>query len=213
MTISTKGNAGFTILELLIATTVFSFVLLVATTGIIRIGNMYYKGVTVSKTQDAIRSVSDELSRSIQFAGGYKTIASVVGSEPQIFCLGDTRYTVYANVKNTPTTTLNSGLIAERISPGSDCALAVATSTKQMLGTNMRILNLEVLPLPGSTNNAWKVDIKIAYGDDDLLTHYTNAGALIPATPFSSANCKSNISGSNFCSTAQLDTVVKKRLN
>lgn len=207
---------GFTIIELLIATTIFSFVLLIATTGIIRIGNLYYKGITVAKTQDAIRNISDELTRSVQFAGGFKTNATM-GTASERFCLGDTRYTVYLD-KTYKSETPNSGLIAERMNGGS-CESPIITETKQLLATNMRVLNLQVIDVLGSTSNAWHANIRIAYGDNDLLTHYTNAGALIGAstaerdTNRNTANCKSGIAGGSFCAVAQLDTVVKKRLN
>ena len=69
-------NKGFTIVELLIATAVFSFILLVVTTGIIRLGNMYYKGVISSRTQESIRNIVSETSSAIQFAQSSKVLNS-----------------------------------------------------------------------------------------------------------------------------------------
>lgn len=209
-------QSGFTIIELLIATTIFSFILLIATAGIIKIGQLYYKGVTESKTQEVVRSISDELSRSIQFANQAKRAGSA--SNPNIYCLGDTRYTININQKYDSKTDLagvpikTTGLIAERIGVGVDCTSASSLQTRQLLGNQMRLLKLEVTPL-GTNDDAWNVKAKIAYGDDDLLTHYDNAGVLLPAPDIAGANCKSGISGSSFCATAQLDTVIKKRLN
>jgi prepilin-type N-terminal cleavage/methylation domain-containing protein len=212
---SKSRQRGFTILELLIATTIFSVVLLIATTGIIRIGNIYYKGITASKTQETIRNISNELSSTIQFAGDIKTN----GPNPaNSFCLGDTRYTYYINSKYTKDLNLESstGLYSESLTPGSACAMcsgACVLGSKQVLGNNMRLLSLIVNPIVGTANNVWQVRAKVAYGDNELLTHYTNNGALI-APPISpdTANCKSGIAGSSFCSTAELDTLVKRRL-
>ena len=53
-----SGQKGFTVLELMIATTVFSVMLLLTTTGMIQIGKVYYKGLVTAKTQDTVRSIS-----------------------------------------------------------------------------------------------------------------------------------------------------------
>lgn len=206
---------GFTILELLIATTIFSFILLIATTGIIRIGQLYYKGVTESKTQETIRNVSDELTRSIQFANGSKTSLPDSGLMKS-FCLGDTRYVYYFDLPYQ--TTNNAGLIAERLGAGSNCASDVAIDTRQLLGKNMRLLKFDVETVPGN-DKAWQVNIRIAYGDNDLLDHYDDGGVLKASVdPDNKINrekaiCKTGLPGGSFCAVARLDTIVKKRLN
>ena len=138
MILRTKNNQGFTILELLIATTVFSVILLVVTTGIIRIGNIYYKGITASKTQESIRNISSELSSSIQFANGIK----VPGSSANIFCLGNTRYTYFLNREYARGSEATTGIYSEILNPGSACACMIpscVTETRQLLGNNMRV--------------------------------------------------------------------------
>ena len=60
-------NSGFTIIELMIATSVFAVVLVVAASGILAIGMLYYKGVTSSRTQEAARSISNTIANTIQF--------------------------------------------------------------------------------------------------------------------------------------------------
>ncbi len=54
---------GFTIIELLIATTIFSVVLLLAASGLLYIGRLYYKGLTSSATQEAARNIMQELTQ------------------------------------------------------------------------------------------------------------------------------------------------------
>ena len=226
------GNKGFTIIELMIATAIFSFILLIATTGIIRIGQMYYKGVTESKTQDNVRAVSDELSRSIQFAKS--TVKLHPDNMPDFsnntvkrFCLGDYRYTGYLDkpyiqtANNTPSAN-KTGLWSEKLKSGSECACTIncVDQTAQMLGSNVRLLHMNVNRI-GEGDKAWNVNVKIAYGDSDLLTHNDERGDLITTgTPEERFNrrkdstCRdSRATGSSFCAVAQLDTVVKKRLN
>ena len=209
-------TSGFTILELLIATTVFTVILLIATTGIIRIGNLYYKGITSARTQDVARTITSEITTDLQFASGSK----ILGSSPNIFCVGDKRYTsnfdvVYRTGQGVEST---SGLYVATLPTDQTCngGIALSGSGKQMLGNNMRLLKFNVF-LTGS--ELWTVNIKVAYGDGDLLTHRNNNGTTVSTTEPAitndreSAQCKSGIAGSNFCAVAQLDITVKKRLN
>jgi prepilin-type N-terminal cleavage/methylation domain-containing protein len=62
-----KGQKGFTIIELMISTVIFSLVLLGASAGIIQIGKKYSKGITYARTQEVARSTVDEIAQSLQF--------------------------------------------------------------------------------------------------------------------------------------------------
>ncbi|HUC78954.1 MAG TPA: prepilin-type N-terminal cleavage/methylation domain-containing protein [Candidatus Saccharimonadales bacterium] len=62
------NKKGFTIIELLIATSVFSGILLIVTYGIIQISKMYLNGFIQTQTQNIAVSLSDELSRDIEFS-------------------------------------------------------------------------------------------------------------------------------------------------
>ena len=218
----TKLQNGFTIIELLIATVIFSVILLMATSGVIRIGQMYYKGITEAKTQDASRRISEELSRAVQFSDNEKTNVDNAGDPYlKIFCFGDTRYT--ANLDKLYVDRgigTGTGLVAERLATGSPCGCAggCVETAQQLLGHNMRLLKLDISQIAAG-QNAWRVDLRVAYGENDLLTHYDDLGNLLPGDPdvrlsnLNNAACKSGISGGSFCAVSQLDTVVKKRLN
>src|SRR6478609_5585690 len=82
-------QAGFTIIELLIATTVFSVVLLVFLTAFIRISQLFYKGVNMSHTQETARTVLQDISDDIQF---YKTTINTTSLGQGYFCVGAHRY-------------------------------------------------------------------------------------------------------------------------
>lgn len=205
------NKKGFTIIELLIATTIFSIILLVATTGIIRIGNLYYKNITSSRTQDAIRAINSELTSTLQFGNNNKSVEQTNGSGGTYFCLDDVRYTYYINKKFETNGDSNSGLISQKLNSGQACNGGSVGETKQMLGNNMRLLQFSLQRL--GSGDLWNVKLKISYGDSDLLD--PGAGNISSTSQSETAtfNCRSGVAGSSFCATAQLDTTVKKRLN
>lgn len=112
-----KNNKGFTIVELLFSTAIFSVVLLLCLSALVQIGRMYFKGVTTAQTQQSARALMDEISQSMQLSGAEITpIGSITGGPvpPEIygqsgpipisggnitqgaigyFCIGTTRFT------------------------------------------------------------------------------------------------------------------------
>jgi len=209
-----NSRGGFTIIELLIATTIFSVILLMASSAIVHIGRIYYKGLTQNKTQEAVRIVAEEVTRSVQFAKGTK----VPGPTPETatggsFCIGDTRYTYTINQRVNPDAGQNA-LVAQRLN-GQACTTNPLTDPgKELLSKNMRLLRFSVTPELYDADT-YSVGIRIAYGDNDLLTAYADDATETtpPIGPIATAACKSGNAGSSFCATAQLDTVVKRRLN
>ncbi|MEK7471955.1 MAG: prepilin-type N-terminal cleavage/methylation domain-containing protein, partial [Patescibacteria group bacterium] len=61
-----RRQLGFTILEVLIASMVFTVVLMICVQVVTRIGQLYFKGVTSSQIQDLTRKLSEEFSGQIQ---------------------------------------------------------------------------------------------------------------------------------------------------
>ncbi|HUC95845.1 MAG TPA: type II secretion system protein [Candidatus Saccharimonadia bacterium] len=62
------SQGGFTIIELLIATSVFGVILLIVTFSIIFISKLYINGFVQTQTQNIAVSLSDEISRDIEFS-------------------------------------------------------------------------------------------------------------------------------------------------
>lgn len=62
-------NKGFTIVELMVALTVLSTILLLSTVVMINIGTLYNKGINAAKLQNMNRTVSSEISTALQFSG------------------------------------------------------------------------------------------------------------------------------------------------
>src|SRR5215207_6103202 len=91
-------EGGFTIVEFMIATMVFSMVLLVCAYAIVHVGRMYYKGVITNRTQDAARRIVEDISAAIQF-GPHNTDpgsffrTTDLSLSPKSICIGSNRYT------------------------------------------------------------------------------------------------------------------------
>jgi prepilin-type N-terminal cleavage/methylation domain len=101
----TKREQGFTILELMIATMVFSVVLLLVTAGILQVSRVYYKGLTESTTQSTARNIIDTLAQAIQFSGAEVTETHNVNpGKDDSFCIGNKQYSyrLGSQVMNNP---------------------------------------------------------------------------------------------------------------
>lgn len=101
---------GFTIVELLIATMVFSVVLLLVTFGILQVSRVYYKGVTEANTQNVARGIMDSVSQAIQFSGGAvsTTPGSPVAGTSYGFCVNNQLYSYMLGYQLTDAITLLS---------------------------------------------------------------------------------------------------------
>ena len=87
-----QRTRGFTIVELLIATLVFSMVLLLIAEGVLRFNDAYYGGITQSNTQNTARSILENISQAIQFSGEAVTNSSSSVNGESYFCIGNDRY-------------------------------------------------------------------------------------------------------------------------
>lgn len=203
--------AGFTIIELLIATMVFSVVMLLIAIGVMQFNHAYYNGITQTNTQDVARSILEGISQDIQFTGDQVTSPIGNGGSEQGFCIGSDRYsyrlgwqlvdsgpiaaqhqTTHALVKDSPG--LCGGMNAQNFNN------PLAAGSTELLSPHMRLSKLSVSQVPGTTT-MYNIDVRVVYGDDDLLSNPTA----------NNAACKI-LSGSQFCAVSELSTVVQKRL-
>jgi prepilin-type N-terminal cleavage/methylation domain-containing protein len=211
------NKSGFTIIELMIATMVFSFVLLVCAAAIVHVGRMYYKGVIIGRTQDVSRRVIEEVTQSIQFGphfddpAAFRRTASTPGSggiTVNAYCLGETRYsyiTTHALGSSVTATTSPHVLWRDRPPIGPCTALDITNpantpsgSGEELLSQNMRLPYFDI-PLP--TGNLWTVSARVAFGADvDLF----EGGVFV--------TCKGTSAGGQFCAVSEFSTSVVKRL-
>lgn len=232
---------GFTIIELLIATAVFSVVLLTVSAAITQIGRLYYKGITSARTQEVARSIMDDIAQSIQFNVGqvvgigpdangdynnslnagitYKSRAVCIATKHYSFKfgqqqVGDKHGLVEQNVLNGCNSTAPQNL---------DAPNPNAIKGNELLGEKMRLANLVVQPQPG-VPDSYQVTVRVVYGDSDLLC---NPSATTGPSNCNSKqewqdedaiaatrklSCKNISSGTQFCAASELSTIVKRRL-
>ncbi len=217
ITTSQKPNSqsGFTIIELMIATTVFSVALLLSSVIIIQISRMYIKGVITSKTQTTARNVIDDISRSIQFSGS--SINITPGTQPDsgryYSCLGNTRYTYRMNAQvsdsfNGPQNKFLHALWKDTVTNPSDCVAGgvpnLNNTTPSAGGTELleKGMRLAVLDIQNNLDDTYSIKVTVVYGDNDLLVD--------PSDP--AKGCKGGFTGSQWCSLSSLSTQVFKRV-
>lgn len=229
-----RYQAGFTIVELMIATMVFSVVIFIITAGVLTFTHSYYRGVTSSTTQNTARGIMDAISQAIQFSG--KTVVETnLTTDPTadpyngFFCAGDYVY-MFSLGKQLPDSPIRGDWGLYRATkPVADTCAALGGPTSdgtELLGPHMRVANISVAPASGSPagSRLYTVSIRLAYGDSDLLCSPAINGTLkggcqkgaISYDPddiwyASDMTCKSQ-TGSQFCAVSALSTTVFQRV-
>lgn len=219
-----RKQAGFTILELMIATMVFSLILLLTTYGIIRIGNRYYKSTLQTQSQAAARNAIDEVSRNIQFSAGGQVLnpASAAGNTGA-YCSNGIQY-AYVLGRMQDSSGANGAprhILVARPDPGGCTPPAysyfqgnLADSGRDMLGNRMRIASFNVAQI-GPNPNVYTITLRITTGEDDLLcspgANDCNSTTVSTNLGNGDLQCKAQ-AGSTYCAASALSTIVTRRL-
>lgn len=228
-----RHQGGFTLIELMIATMIFSVILLGATVAVIQIGRMYYKGVVMSRTQEIARRTIDEVSRAIQFnnAQVFKPAPVQIdvtgisnGSVTlQAVCVGNTRYTYALNAQVDRQNDFNKhrlrhALWQDQVQDPETCATDPRVSGSDPLhhipdlsqaeptanGRELLGRYMRLQAFDINTNtDPTALTVSVIYGDDDLLLPDA-------ANP---TGCKSAIQGAQWCAISQLSTQVRQRID
>lgn len=203
----TLKQSGFTILELMIATIVFSFILLLCATAVVQVGKQYYKGVTINRTQNTARLVAEDVSQAIQFGSkGYSA-----GSGVQ--CIGSIRYSYVTDKSLGPDTGQSRHVLwKDRIADGAPCTSVVLTNAvpstegEELLGEDMRLSAFQITPPPAGSV-IWNINITVAYGKDDGVFRLISAPSTYDYTECAPINV-----GGQFCATSTISTNAVKRI-
>ncbi|SRR5258708_4743726 len=212
-------QAGLTVLELMIASSVFAVILLVIAVGVLSFSNDYYKGITSSKTQGTARLAMAQLTQAIQFSKQLYFVSGTpacISTENQAFVFG-----LDKQVSTSPAAGNHQGNHALIAVPGTSCSggipgpastaigglggvgspATLPTGYQELLGQHMRLAILQVTNVPGA-GKVYAVHIKIVYGDDDLLTSAVS----------STMTCVGGMAGFQFCGVSDLSTTIGQRL-
>jgi len=216
---------GFTIVELMIATLVFSTILLVITFGVIHFSSDYYKGINSSTTQDTARQVIDSVAQAVQFSG-----STPMAPNANSYCIGNQQL-VY-DLGHEVQSSTDSGL--SQITNTTCNTAAVTSDGTELLDKRMRLVQFKVSePVnPDGTpmfsdHNVWNITVSIAFGDNDLLCDTSQSSAAAggcgktaaaiadgdTATAASHGNLRCRLAeGSQFCDVVTLSTTVTRRI-
>ena len=220
-----KVSGGFTIIELLIATAVFSIVLMTALASFLQIGRLFYQGVSTTQTQTVVNQLFQDI------VGNFQTAANISPAQSDgkpggytYYCIGNSRYTynigqrvILAGLPNHAQLASggNFGLLKDVLPGATACATpcddlggsvcpAGAVPFKspiEVLGDNMRLESFNLQQSPSVSPNFYNVSVVVAYGDDDLL-NYTDPKD--PSTVF----CRGGSFNQQFCAVSRLDSGV-----
>jgi len=182
---------GFTVVELMISTAAFSAVLLLISAGVIQIGRIFYKGVTVSKTQEISRTVLDKVARDLQFSAGRAETVTIAGNKKAL-CIGNNHY-IYEIT--TPISSPND-TIQFATSP---LGCGGVTSGTNLLADKMRLVSFSV---ESSCTQLCNINVKVAYGDPEVFLNNNPADG-----------CRGGRAGGHFCAISELTTSVIRRIN
>jgi prepilin-type N-terminal cleavage/methylation domain-containing protein len=218
-----SSQQGFTILELMIATTVLAVILLLVTVMITGIGNLYYKGVTQSQTQDVTRTLMSSIVQDIQLNKGIPSLGvpldvTVNGTHYSInsACEGTARYSYIVGPKIGSDAgdilhvmwrnTVTSGAPCDPMNLTKDLSNSTSpdydASGSELLGQKMRLTSSPTFVHSTVNVNLFTITISVAYGDDELL----NLGAGYDTT------CK-GAAADQFCATDRLTSGAVQRIN
>lgn len=191
-----RKQNGFTIVELLIATSVFSVILLIMASGLLYIGKVYYRTVAQNKVQEASRSIIEDISRTIQFSGMSVSFDPIDPMTKKL-CAGNTIFLGHIN-QQVNASALQSGLTrtdgtCSALTPGGD----------ELVPEGMFLHKLEIRE--HASSSSWEIELQLVSLPE---------GEIIPGSDLfdeSTGTCKGG-PGAEFCATSSLKTTVKKRL-
>jgi prepilin-type N-terminal cleavage/methylation domain-containing protein len=212
------GSKGFTIIELLIATVVFSIVLVVVLAAFVQTSRLFYKGVNMDNTQEDTRNVTQDIADDLKFAGGPPTFPATApipytanySTSPtlQYFCVGLHRYDFQIGHQlGTGPPPADYGI--RRVTVGSAfCpppAKDAGTNKDELLDPGMQLNAIGI----NCTNGRCLINVHVVFfgGDHNLFS--TNISSF-SSTPWLApdAQCTGSLQDSQFCAVADYNRTI-----
>ncbi len=214
-----RKDQGFTIVELLVAMTAFTSMILIVSIATMQLGRMYSKGVSSIKTQEVTRATLANVTEQVSFTSGLvsqslpQTVAAGVGSYTRTaYCIGNVRYTYALDRRlsnsvsgghSNATKQLRRVLwqdnnYAVGCNPV-DLHSTVTIPGKELLADNIRLKKFDIVDVLGQ--DLTNITIETIFGESDLI-EYSGADPV---------KCRGQFVGSQFCSVSNLKTEVYRR--
>lgn len=195
-------QAGFTLIELMIALAFVGFIIVFATTAVIQVMQTYNKGLAVKQINQAGRTTMEDMSRAIQAADPGAVVTAAIGANR--VCLGGVSYVW--NLYSTPASSANkyddgTSITLTRVN---DSANAMCTSSA---GTYPAVPKVDATDILSS--NVWVMAISVtqpAVGAP--LTDISLKLAVANDPAITGGNCTKGGSTGQFCATSDFSTTV-----
>lgn len=203
-----SNQSGFTIIEVLIASLIFTTILLLCMEGITRIARVYVKNSSITRTSEFVKSFVDEIAQQVRYS---TATPYITGSGPILICISGNGYKIELNKADTdpdvnPIIKIrdNSCTLYTNLANYADATY----SPEAIAPSNMRVLVFSFT----QSGELWQIRMRVALGPKDLLRD--QAGLLLtnPSANLSTANCASGTRGSEFCSVIDISTAVSRRM-
>ena len=216
------NTTGFTIVELMIASTVFSVILILISIGLISVGRVFFKGVTLTNTQEVTGVITEDIASSIQLSGESITFPITANGSTKGFCIGTRRYSYLEGVQlsDNPSSSDQAKhvFMVDRVPSCNNSTQAQSLSLgstpvgKELLSPKMRLGGLNIQP---KGIGLYAVTVRVVSGDKDLLCSPSLSDCNTSTPPaslvFGEITCKNTV-GSQFCGVSELTTSAYKRI-
>jgi prepilin-type N-terminal cleavage/methylation domain-containing protein len=225
-----RDTKGFTIVELMIAISILSVILLMSTVVLESVGNLFSKGLNMANVQNDSRNIILNVVSSIQFSnsvlnnGVSSPETTINGEKIYAYCFGETRYSyvlgfpptgwqhilwVDKMINTSGCTPLNISQASPSCSGIKNCISSQSNSGSELTGKNMHLAIFQVQPIPND-QGLFGIGVGLAFGDKDLFITDTS-GKNPKLVNNEDYQCNTAV-GDEFCATSYLTTLAAERL-
>lgn len=222
-TSSKKTSGGFTIFELMIATSIFAIALTGMVALFMQIGRMYYKGVSVNTTYESAWRALGNIENDVRFSAN--VLCATKGSQNctpdatqgiHYFCIGNHRYTYFlsnsspykiqsSDITNANSTNNPRGIIEDVINGCPDPSIPGASPT-QLMAVNTQLNDFGFY----CVNSGCHVHLHIVYygADDSVFGSSENPNTPSAALLDKDNYCSGGLLSSEYCAVADISSSV-----
>jgi prepilin-type N-terminal cleavage/methylation domain-containing protein len=217
------SQTGFTIIELMIATIIFAVVLMVIIASFMQVGRMFYKGVSLANTNEAARTLVDDISNDLKL--NKQPVGISTAGTKKYFCAGHHRYTfVLAGGSGSKVSSddidldylrnpfnMRAGIVQDDTNGGCSPPASSDSPGRQILGPDMQLNDLDFTP---GFNGVFIHTHIVFYGVDDTVFD-TNISSFKNSStqPSNSSHapdafCSGDLLSTQFCAAADIKTTI-----
>ncbi len=228
------NSKGFTIMELMIAISILSIILLISSMVLIGVGNLYSKGADMANVQNVSRNIIENVTSTIQFSGAqlnngvsaspivYDYSFGAVNVPVSAYCFGQTRYSFVTGFP--PTGWSHLIWLDKMATPGSCAPLNISQATpscagnsnpncissqsgsgNELLNANMHLANFSIEEY---NPQLYGISVGVAFGQENMFLSNAGVPKLINGDNY---QCSNN-AGQQYCATSYLTTFATERL-